>query len=295
MSDKYAFIDGEEANYPIYKMCLWMKVSRSGFYGWRKAVETVTAKRRADLTAIVRFLFEEHKMRYGYRRIHAEMLRGGVTAGPELVRSIMVEEGLKTLHPKPFRVTTVQGEDENEEEIKDLLKRDFTSDTPGAKMVGDITYIHTWAGFGYLATVIDCASRMVIGWAFADHMRKQLIMDAISMASRSITFPVGAIFHSDRGSQYTSGDFAKHLKALGVRASMGRTGVCWDNSLAESFFASLKKELIYPTAFPSRDHARKAVAEYIEIYYNRRRLHSSLGHRTPHEAYMDLLNRPNAS
>ena len=165
--------------------------------------------------------------------------------------------------------------------IPDLVRRDFTASVPGTKLVGDITYVRTWEGWLYLATVIDCHSRKVIGWAMADHMRTTLIADALTMASANTVFCSGTVFHSDRGAQYTSNDFAVACKALGVAQSMGRTGICWDNALAESFFASLKNELVYRTAFPTRKKARLAIAEYIEVFYNRQRLHSALGYKTP--------------
>jgi len=157
--------------------------------------------------------------------------------------------------------------------------------------VGDITYIPTWEGWLFLATVIDCASRKVIGWAMDDNYRTPLITAAIEMAARSLDLPEGAIFHSDRGSNYTSAEFAAVLERLGIRQSVGRTGICFDNSLAESFNGVLKVERVYRTVYPTRKKAKDDIARYIELRYNQRRLHSALGYRTPQEALNEYLNR----
>ena len=169
----------------------------------------------------------------------------------------------------------------------DLIGRDFTAATPGTKLVGDISYIRTWTGWLYLATVIDLATRKVIGWSMNIHMRTSLIVDALNMAAGTGTLKPGCIFHSDRGVQYCSVEYATALRSHGMVGSMGRTGICWDNALAESFFASLKKELVYRTVFPTPRHARKAIAEYIEVFYNRQRIHSAIGYRTPTQAEND--------
>ena len=157
-------------------------------------------------------------------------------------------------------------------------------------MVGDITYIPTWEGWLYLATVIDCATRKVVGWSMDDNYRTPLITAAINMTARNLSLPDGAIFHSDRGSNYTSGEFAAVLEGLGIRQSVGRTGICFDNALAESFNAALKVERVHRTAYPTRKKAREGIARYIEIRYNRMRLHSALGYRTPQEAHDEYLN-----
>jgi len=171
------------------------------------------------------------------------------------------------------------------------VHRDFSAEKPGQKMVGDITYIPTWEGWEYLATVIDCATRKVIGWAMSDNYKTPLITAAVEMAARNAALPAGAIFHSDRGSNYTSAEFAGVLKDLGIRQSVGRTGICYDNALAESFNAAVKVERVHRTAYPTRESARKDIARYIEIRYNRKRLHSALGYRTPQEAHDEYLNR----
>ena len=210
-------------------------------------------------------------------------------AGAELVRALMRELGLVACQPRPWRPsTTVQGQ---AGPVPDLVNRDFGAEVPGAKVVGDITYIPTWEGWLYLATAIDCATRKVIGWAMGDNYRTPLITAAIEMAARNIDLPEGAIFHSDRGSNYTSGEFAAVLERLGICQSAGRTGICFGNSLAESFNAALKVERVHRTAYPARKKAREDIARYIELRYNRTRLHSALAYRTPQEALDEYLNR----
>ena len=157
--------------------------------------------------------------------------------------------------------------------------------------MGDITYIRTWAGWAYLAVVIDLATKMVVGWSVANRATASLVGDALQMAQRNGHVGVDAIFHTDRGCQYTSGAFGKLCRKLRVRQSMGRTGVCWDNALAESFFASLKMECIYRTALPTIDHAQRCLGRYIELFYNRRRRHSALDYQTPQERYSQLTRQ----
>jgi len=296
VSDQYEFIDAEYAATPagngaaptITCMCRWLGVSKSGFYDWRSRPESGTAERRSRLALIITRIFDDSDSTSGYRRIAAELARQGIVAGLELVRKIMRELGLVACQPRPGRSTTQQGA---AGPIPDLVSRDFSAGVPGQKMVGDITYIYTWQGWEYLATVIDCATRKVIGWAMDDNYRTPLITRAIEMAARNADLPDGAIFHSDRGSNYTSAEFAAVLEGLGIRQSVGRTGICYDNALAESFNGVLKVERVYRTVYPTREMARKDIARYIEIRYNRKRLHSALGYRTPQEAHDEYLNR----
>jgi transposase InsO family protein len=286
---KYEFIDSEKANYPLVRMFGWMGVSSSGFYEWRERPASATATRRAWLAAQVKIEFEESDGTYGYRRIHIALARRGIHTGLELVRSLMRELDLVACQPRPWRVTT--DPDAVPAAIPDLVRRDFTAPAPGVKLVGDITYIHTWEGWLYLATVIDCHTKAVVGWSMADHFKTPLIDAAITMAAGNIKLASGCIFHSDRGSNYTSAAFAQTLKSLDLRGSVGRTGICWDNAMAESFFGTLKNELVYRTSFATRAIARRAIVRYIEIFYNRRRLHSGLGYRTPAEVHAEYLAR----
>ena len=290
MSVKYAFIASEEGHYPVSKMCVWARVSRSGFYDWASRAPSARARRREELAVLVRFSFEESEGTYGYRRVHADLARWGYRVGDETVRAIMRREGLVACQPRPFRpVTTLAGD---AGETPDLLRRDFppqaggtpTATEPGARLVGDITYIPTWQGWVYLATVLDCFSKKVVGYAMAEHMRTELVTDALAMAARNGRIRSGVtVFHSDRGSQYTSEQFANYTNGLGVTRSVGRTGVCFDNAWAESFNGTLKNERVNRTVYPTREHARIDVTRWIELRYNRRRLHSALGYRTPDE------------
>jgi putative transposase len=201
VSEKYSFIEAEKAQYPIVAMCGWLGVSTSGFYAWRDRPASATARRRARLAVLVQAIFEQSDGTYGYRRIHAALTRQGEVCGPELVRDIMRELELVPCQPRPWRPTTTQA-GEGGQSIPDLVGRDFTADVPGTKLVGDITYLPTWQGFSYLATVIDCCTKECIGYAIADHMRAELVIDALRMAARNYPVEPAAIFHSDRGSQY---------------------------------------------------------------------------------------------
>jgi putative transposase len=235
VSDVYQFIDAEYATRgkapAIQQMCSWLAVSRSGFYEWRSRPESATARRREELRLFIRKAFDDSDATYGHRRVWAQLARWGVRAGLELVRALMRELGLVACQPRPWRpATTQQGV---AGPIPDLVNRDFSAQAPGEKMVGDITYIPTWEGWLYLATVIDCATRKVVGWAMDDNYRTPLISAAIEMSARNTALPAGAVFHSDRGSNYTSAEFAGVLERLGIRQSVGRTGICYDNALAQ--------------------------------------------------------------
>jgi putative transposase len=221
--------------------------------------------------------------------MHAALARGGEQVSSELVRQLMRELGLEPCQPKPWRRSLTE-QDGEAAPIPDLVRRDFTAGRPGEKMVGDITYIWTWEGWLYLATVIDCATRKIIGWAMDDNYKTPLISQAIRMAARNLDLPAGAIFHSDRGSNYTSGEFAEELKELKIRQSVGRTGICFDNALAESVNGTLKVELVYRTVYATRTKAREDIARWIELRYNQTRLHSGLGYRTPQEVMDEYLN-----
>ena len=280
--------------FSVVFMCARLCVSRSGFYEWRDRAVSATAQRRADISRLVELSFAESDETYGYRRVHAELARWDVDCSPELVRSIMRELGLAPCRPRPWRHSLTEA-DAAAGPIPDLVNRDFTAEVPGAKMVGDITYIPTWEGWLFLATVIDCHTKEVVGWAMDDNYRTPLIAAAVHMAARNYTLTDGAIFHSDRGSNYTSAEFVETLRELNIRQSVGRTGICYDNAMAESFNASLKVERVHRTAYPSRKKARADIVAYIELRYNSRRLHSGLGYRTPSEARDEYLSRQSAA
>jgi putative transposase len=297
VSCRYEFIDAEYARTPagngpaptITCMCRWLGVSKSGFYEWRSRPESATAGRREELKLLIKRAFDDSDGTYGHRRVWRQPGRWGVQAGLELVRALMRELGLVACQPRPWRPSATQQGKAGP--VPDLVNRGFGAGKPGQKMVGDITYIPTWQGWEYLATVIDCATRKVIGWAMDDNYKTPLITSAIEMAARNVTLPDDAIFHSDRGSNYTSAELAGVLERLGIRQSAGRTGICFDNALAESFNAALKVERVHRTVYPTRKKAREDIARYIEIRYNHKRLHSALGYRTPQEVHNEYLNR----
>jgi transposase InsO family protein len=294
VTEKFEFIDAERAaaeaaELPtVARMCALLDVSKSGFYEWRHRPVSAAQRRRELLADKIGTLFEAFDATYGYRRIHAELVRAGERVGPKLVRKLMREMGLITVQPKPFRTTTEP--DPHAAGTVDLIERDFTAQRPGTKVVGDITYIRTWQGWLYLASLIDCATREVIGYAMAEHMRTELVLDAVDMAMRNRRLEADCIMHSDRGTQYTSTEYREKLVELGLRHSVGRTGQCWDNALAESFFASLKNERVHHMVYPTRKAAKEDIARYIELFYNYRRIHSALGYRTPHEVRTEYLN-----
>jgi putative transposase len=286
-------IDAEKANYPIAFMCRLLRVPRSSFYAWANRVETPTQARRRVLAAAITTEFAASRQTSGCRRITAALNRAGIECSVGLVADLMRELGLAAVQPRAYKRTTVPGK--APVAAPDLLERDFTADAPGQRLVGDITYLRTGEGWLYLATVIDLATRMVIGWQLAAHMRTTLVTDALRMAIDAGHVAEDAIFHSDRGTQYTSAEFDAFTTRQGIRRSLGRTGVCWDNAAAESFFAALKNEMYHRQSFHTRARARFAVAEYIEVFYNRRRLHSTLGYRTPFAALTDYRTAATAA
>jgi transposase InsO family protein len=271
-------------------MCHWLDVSTSGYYDWRQRPESATGQRRERLKELIVDVFDDSDQTYGHRRVHAELARRGEHCSAELVRGLMGQLGLVACQPRPWRYSLTEA-DPAAAPIPDLLARDFTATAPGTKMVGDITYIPTWQGWVYLATVIDCHTKEVIGWAMDDNYKTPLIEAAIQMAVRNHDIRPAAIFHSDRGSNYTSDQFARTLRELNIRRSVGRTGICYDNAMAESFFAALKNERVHRTQYPTRQHAINDVVRYIELRYNSKRLHSALGYRTPREVRIEYLNR----
>ncbi|MEV0391442.1 IS3 family transposase, partial [Nonomuraea sp. NPDC050643] len=225
---KYELIDAEKACHSIVKMCAWLQVSRSGYHEWRERPASATAQRRALSAAAVVEIFAGSHETYGHRRVHAALARRGEHCSAEPVRALMREQDLTPAQVRAFRpAITVQGDARG---IPDLLGRDFTAERPGTKLVGDITYVRTWEGFLHLVTVIDCHSKAVLGWAMADHYRTEPIKDAIRMAAGTGLLQPGAVFHTDRGSNYTSDEFGRFPTGLHIHRSVGRTGVCRDKT-----------------------------------------------------------------
>ena len=277
------FIEAEEAaGHSVINACCLLEVSRAAYYQRRKAVPSHRAVTDAELTERINAIHAESKGTYGSPRVHRALRKQGVGCGKRRVRRLMREAGLEGRCKKRWRTTTVA--DPDAEAALDLIRRHFG---PGVEVdrryVGDITYIATWEGWAYLATVIDLSSRRVVGWALADHMRTELVADALTMAFKNRSPEEGLIFHSDRGCQYTSADYGELARANGVVLSVGRKGECWDNAVAESFFATIKRELVDTRAWPTRAGLHRAVFDYIEGWYNVRRLHSSLDYCSPAE------------
>ncbi|WP_026821183.1 IS3 family transposase [Arthrobacter castelli] len=271
----------DEGEFSIRFMCEYLGVSKSGYYRWFSGEESDHDRWDRQLTVMISDYFTRQKGRVGARAVQAWLARSEVATSVKRVWRLMRQAGLVCCHPRPRRQTTIA--DPDAPKVADLIGRDFTAGAPDQRWVGDITYIRVGTGWVYLATVIDLFSRKVVGYSVADHMRESLVEAALSNALKTRRPAAGVIFHSDRGSVYTSNDFAKFCRKNNVTRSMGRTGSCYDNAAAESFFATIKKELIYRKPWTRLNEVRKEVFEYVEIYYNRKRLHSTLDYVTPNE------------
>ena len=277
----YPFIEAEKAGRRnAARACALLKVSRAAFY---QHLAGPSRRERADaeLTEQIRAVHEESKGRYGSPRVHAELRRRGHRHSRKRVARLMRHAGIWGKTPKRWKKTTIP---DPAAARADRIGRDFTTDASkiNARWCGDITYVGTWQGWLYLATVIDIASRRVVGYAMADHLRTELVSGALANAVAARGPAPGVIFHADRGCQYTSAELAGLASGWAVRLSHGRTGRCWDNALSESFFASIKGELLDLQAWPTKAAARQAIVEYI-AWYNGTRLHSTLGYRSPAE------------
>jgi transposase InsO family protein len=278
----YPFIEAEKAGRRnVSRACVLLKVSRAAFYAHLKGPSR-PARADAELAEQIKAVHGESKGRYGAPRIHAELRRRGRHHSRKRVARLMRTAGIAGKTPRRWRKTTIP--DPAAAARADKIRRDFTADATkiNARWCGDITYIGTWQGWLYLATVIDIASRRVVGFALADHLRTSLVADALGNAVAARDPDPGVIFHSDRGCQYTSAEFAGLASDCAVELSHGRTGQCWDNALSESFFASIKGELLDTQAWPTQAMARRAIVEYI-AWYNGTRLHSTLRYRSPAE------------
>jgi transposase InsO family protein len=278
----YPFIEAEKAGRRnVKRACELLKVSRAACYQHR-AGPSRHEQADTELAGQIQAVHAESQGRYGAPRIHAELRRRGHRHARKRVARLMRTAGIRGRAPKRWRTTTIA--DPAAAARADMIRRDFTADASkiNARWCGDITYIGTWEGWLYLATVIDIASRRIVGYALADHLRTELVSAALANAVAARNPAPGVIFHADRGCQYTSAEFAGLASGHAVTLSHGRTGQCWDNALSESFFASLKGELIDLQAWPTRTMARRAVVQYI-AWYNGTRLHSTLRYRSPAE------------
>jgi len=263
-------------------MCKTLMVSRSGFYAWLARKESERASEDRRLTALIRGIFDESRRTYGAPRVHRTLRKRGVRCGRKRVARLMRAAGLRPRTRRKFRVKTTDS-NHSFPIAPDLLGRDFAAARPNHAWVSDITYIATDEGWLYLATTMDLFSRMIVGWSMSSSLESQFVIDAMQMAIDRRSPDAGLIHHSDRGSQYASGGFRDLLNDHGVKASMSRKGNCYDNAVAESFYRTLKTELVQHERYRTRDEARASVFEYIEAFYNRRRMHSTLGYRSPVE------------
>lgn len=280
----YSFMVVEKANFPVVFMADYFEVSSQAFYDWCNRVAAGSTKaeiQEAQLVAAMKAIHAESDGTYGEPRMTPALRARGYCINHKRVERLMQKHQLIGHTLKRRVITTIPAADA--ESVTDLVKRDFTKPQADVAWCGDISYIRTWEGWLYLATVIDLGSRRVIGYAMAEHMRTELIEDALKMAveTRGVNRMNNVVFHSDKGSQYTSDDFAKTCILLGILRSVGRKATCFDNAVAESFFATLKKELVYRRSFTTRAIARQQIFEWIEGWYNNRRLHSTLGYLTP--------------
>lgn len=276
---RFEFIDVEKANYPVQLLCRLLEVSRSGYYDWCDREPSEREVEDRVLKHEIRAIWSASRGTYGSPRVHRELRKERPVSRKRVAR-LMREMGLQGCSPRRFRKTT---DSDHQLQVAPNLAAERAPETVNQQWGADITYVWTWEGWMYLAVVIDLFSRRVVGWAMASHMRTELVAAALEMALGRRTPSTELLHHSDRGSQYASNDYRKRLDDAGITCSMSRPGNCWDNAQVESFFATLKNELIYRRPWPTRREARNAIAEYIECFYNPTRLHSSLDYCSPND------------
>jgi transposase InsO family protein len=277
----FSFIEQHKDVWPIRLMCDTLEVSSAGFYVWRDRPASEQEQRREALLVEIAAVHAEVKQRYGSPRIHAELKAKGVECCVNTVAKLMHDNDIRSKTARKFKNTT----DSNHPlpVADNLLDRQFDAQAPNERWVADITYIATREGWLYLAAVEDLYSRMVVGWSMGDTMTSRLVVDAMEMAVQRRLPDEGLLAHSDRGSQYASEHYQRLLGKHGIECSMSGVGQCWDNAPMESFFASLKKELVHDEDYQTRAEARSSIVEYMEVFYNCKRRHSSLGYVSPAE------------
>ena len=279
---RYAWVNNHCDSYDAKTLCRVLEVSRSGYYRWLRAEPSDRQRRTERIGVEAKRAFEENHGSVGYRKVYKQLVAEGIACCPETVRKTLTREGLHaSVAPKFVPATT--DSDHDLPIAENLLARDFTATRPNQKWVSDITYIRTGEGWLYLAVVIDLFSRKVVGWAMADQMRVDLVLEAFEMAILHRRPTGDLLFHSDRGSQYAANAFRDRLDFLDVTQSMSRKGNCWDNAPAESFFGRLKTEWVGRYTYRSRKEARRSVYFYIEMFYNSKRLHATLGYLSPNQ------------
>ena len=275
----FRFMQQHETEFPLVVMCAVFAVSRSGYYAWWKNPASKRKQASDKLLKEIRIAHHESRETYGSPRVYQALKQQDIPCSENRIARLMQEDGLRAKSKRRFKATTNSKHDLPV--APNLLQRDFSPEKPDQVWAGDITYIWTTEGWLYLAVVLDLFSRSVVGWAMAKRMTRRLVMDALAMAKQRRRASPGLIFHSDRGSQYASADFQSLLAKHGMLCSMSRTGDCWDNAPVESFFGSLKQELVFHQKYSTHFHARQSIFDYIERFYNRRRLHSTLGFQSP--------------
>jgi putative transposase len=280
---KFAFIKDHRKRWPVEVTCRVLKVSRGGFYAWCKRRPSARAKRRDALIAKIRQVHHDSRQLYGSPRVHRALLIEGQTVSRNTVAKLMRQAKMRAKSRKRFIPRTTDSA--HQQPVADnKLARDFAAPGPNCKWLADITYVPTDQGWLYLSAVLDCFSRKIVGWSMADHLETDLASEALKMAlmqRRPVAGGGDLLHHSDRGVQYASEDY-QHLLALhGIQASMSGRGDCYDNAMMESFWATLKTELVHHEHYPTRQQAKGSIFEYIEVFYNRKRLHSSLGYVSP--------------
>jgi putative transposase len=276
---RFRFIAAEKATFPVRLLCRTLLVSRAGFYAWQRRAPSARSQADERLGVEIAAIHAETRQRYGSPRIHAELVERGCRTGRKRVARLMRVQGLAARRRRRFRVTT---QSRHPFPIApNVLAREFERPGPDQAWVTDITYIPTGEGWLYLAVVLDLGSRFAVGWAMDSRITDDLTLDALEMALARRRPPPGLLHHSDRGSQYASRDYQRVLVQHGIVCSMSRRGNCWDNAVAESFFASLKVELVHDAAWATRTAARIELFEYLEVFYNGQRRHSALGYLSP--------------
>ncbi|HBY94142.1 MAG TPA: IS3 family transposase [Chloroflexi bacterium] len=276
---RYRFIHQHRWRFPVGRMCALLAVSRSGYYGWRRRPESERDRQNRRRLVEIRTVQQTTRGVYGSPRVHAELRARGHRCGRHRVARLMQQEGLRARQRRAFKRTTTSSH--RLPVAPNLLQRRFQASRPNETWVADITFIPTREGWLYLAGLVDVCSRMIVGWGLSDRLTRPLVMDALEMALGRRRPPRDLLHHSDRGSQYASQEYQALLHRHSIRASMSRTGDCWDNALMESAFGRLKSELVHLTDFATRAQARAEVFDYIEVFYNRQRRHSSLGYLSP--------------
>lgn len=278
---RYAFIRDHREAFPVALLCQVLEVGTSGFYAWLHRAESPRSRANQRLLVEIKAIHQRSRQTYGSPRIHADLQATGHTCGKHRVAQLMRTHGIVSRHKRKYKVTTNSRHTHSVAE--NLLGRQFTVAAPNRWWVSDITYIPTREGWLYLAITLDLYHRKVVGWSMDRRMTQQLVIDALTMALKNGKPGPGLSHHSDQGVQYASQAFQALLTAAGIQGSMSRKGNCWDNAVAESFFHTLKVELVHPRHYHTRQEARAEIFEYIEVFYNRQRRHSALGYRTPAE------------